>query len=159
MSGEKENLLFNKKIKITDNMESLGFFNLGNFSKQYKYVKYVGNVFSNSKPFYIKFPRLINNKIIPYYTTYDQFYFHVDLYWTSNPIFITTYLDRKVEILLFMTDITDIETLKFYIYDIAYDNKKMLDSIKGFINDKITTYGWSFDKYDTYKYHTLPKNT
>jgi len=57
-----------------------------------------------------------------------------------------------------MTDITDINTLNSHSYDIAYDNKKMLDSIKRFINDKITTNDWSFDKYDTIDYHMLSKN-
>ena len=143
-------------------MESLGFFHLGDFSRETKL-----------KPFYIKFPKMIETRTIPYYINSVTFYpkriywFHVELYWSSynlSNIFQkknlkhqkVTRLDRKVQLLLSMEDIHSIDTLEFYYkYYIHYDKNEMLNSIKNFINIKIINDGWRFHEYQSNVYDEL----
>lgn len=142
-------------------MESQGLFYIGDFSKIHKYV---GNVVF--KPFYIKFPRIIENGAIPFFSIYYKQWFHVELYWSSyslSNIFQVKNLrekkvyrlDRKVELVLYMEDIDKIETLDIFSYFIDYDENKMLKSIKKFINEKLINNGWRFQNYESDAYDRL----
>ena len=167
MSGEKVYLPLNKQIRITDNMESQGLFYLGDFSKQ---DERDGKVVS--KPFYIKFPKMTNEGEIPCYSTmyeHDPKWFEVELYWSSynwtsynvlntlQNFFVkknrVNSLDRKVHLLLIGSFLTNnnIEDLEFLSkYSIDYDNEKMLESIKIFIQKKINDNRWRFSKLDNW---------
>jgi len=160
-NGEKTNLPFNQQIEIIDNMESQGLFYIGDFSKIHKYVG--TGVF---KPFYIKFPRIIENGAIPFFSHASSKWFHVELYWSSyslSNIFQkknlvdkkVNRLDRKVELVLYMEDIDKIETLDIYSYFIDYDENEMLKSIKKFINEKLIDNRWRFQNYESDAYDRL----
>lgn len=160
-NGEKTNLPFNQQIEIIDNMESQGLFLLGNFSKGNKFA---GNLVY--KPFYIKFPRIIENGAIPFFSHASSKWFHVELYWSSyslSNIFQkknlvdkkVNRLDRKVELVLYMEDIDKIETLDIYSYFIDYDENEMLKSIKKFINEKLIDNRWRFQNYESDAYDRL----
>ena len=146
-------------------MESQGLFYLGNFSKQHKLI---GEVVS--KPFYIKFPKMIESGIIPYHKVYDKYWFDVELYWNSyslpNIIQVknlvnrkVNLLDRKVDLVLRIDNIEDIqqniETLVFNKYYIYYDKTIMLESIKDFIKKKFTDNNWSFEEYTSRDYYQI----